>query len=233
MAIVRFLLVSAVVFCLLARGSASVCAGVVTSTANQNGTQIISGSGGAVSKIGTFDFSPVAESYIEVRLRTIVELSEQSIGPNAPKLVFSPYFGMAPDASFVVGEIFGTNVYTDLSVENVAPTSLGVEDRQSIWIPLSPTQGNKLQSIIAADPEGRVDAWLYSATNQNFSTPDGYSYFEFGPNGEITEVTQVFTATIDLFAIPEPSSCIVMGGLLLTYLGYRRKRICTAESTLP
>lgn len=234
MAIVRFLLSSALVFGFLACCCVSACtAGVVSSTANQNGTQIFAGTGGAVSKIGTFDFSPVAENYTEVRLRTWVELSEHSVGANAPYLVFSPYNDIFPDLSFIFGDISSTNVYTDLSVQNVAPTSLGVEDRQSLWIPLTAAQGNSLRSIVAADPLGRVDAWLFSPTNRDFFTPDGYSYFVIGPDGEFTQVTEVFTATIDLVAIPEPNTCIVVGGLLLTYFGYRRKRKCSPESTLP
>lgn len=225
MAIVRFLLVSAVFTCFLASDWVDACsAAVVSSTSNQDGSQIFIGGNGSASKIATFQLAPVAEKYLEVRLRTWVELSEESIGADAPQLVFSPYNDLFPTISFIFGAIFNTNVYTDLTVQNLAPVSLGVEDRQSIWIPLTLEQSDKLKGLVAADPLGRVDAWLYNPTNPNFFTPSEISYVVIGPDGDLIPVTEVFTATIEFVAIPEPNSCIVLSGLLLTYFGYRRTR---------
>jgi hypothetical protein len=220
MAIVRLFLVLLAISLLTLGEKHAVCfGGVVSSTSDQDGTKYLVGQSGAVSKIGTFQFSSPADYFSEVRLRTWIELSPNSVGPNAPLLVFAQYDPVSPELS-----ILGPVVETDLSVENVNPVSNGVEDRQSLWVSLTPSQGSALESIIAFDPLRRVDAWLYSPTNRDFATPDVDISLEF-IDGEFVETTFVFTATIDLIPIivPEPSSCLVATGLSLAFFRFRRR----------
>jgi hypothetical protein len=222
MAIARLFLVLLSFSLLTLGGKDAVCfGGAISSTADQNGFNFLLGQTGAVSKIGTFEFSGPADSYSQVRLRDWIEMSPNSVGANAPILVFAKYNVFFPDYSI----IFGPVVTTNLSVENVNPVSNGIEDRQSAWVNLTPSQGNALRSIVASDPLGRVDAWLYSPTNRDFSTPDVDVSTELTPDGELIETTFVFTATVELvpLIVPEPSSYLVATGLSFVFFRFRRR----------
>jgi hypothetical protein len=201
-------------------GSSSL-AGVVSSTANQDGYKYVTGGTGGASKVGTFQFLDPATEFSAVRLRTWIELPANAHGPDAPRMIFSKYSADFPEFSLVIGP----SISTDLSFESDSPPSFGVDERQSPWVQLDPQAGLDLAWIIAQDPLRRVDVWLYSPTTRDFATPDQFTYFDIGPNGEIIIETFVFTATLELeptAVIPEPASLLVFGGLSLTAFGLRR-----------
>ncbi|MBM3966884.1 MAG: PEP-CTERM sorting domain-containing protein, partial [Planctomycetes bacterium] len=97
-------------------------------------------------------------------------------------------------------------------------------DRQSGWVSLTPTEGTTLASIIASDSQGRIDAWLVSPTIQDFANPDSFEYWYFDSNFNIIFETIVFTATLELEAVPEPTSAIAVSGLTFGFLALRRAR---------
>jgi hypothetical protein len=199
----------------------SCLAGVVSSTTNQDGYKYITGGSGGASKVGTFQFLDPSTQFSSIRLRTWIELPADAHGPDAPRLVFSKYSADFPEFSLVIGP----SISTDLSFESDVPPSFGVDERQSPWVQLTPEAGLDLAWIISQDPLRRVDVWLYSPSTRDFATPDQFTYFDIGPNGEIIIETFVFTATLELEStavIPEPASLLVFGGLSLTAFVLRR-----------
>lgn len=205
--------------CIVAVLGSSSDAAVISSTVNQDGYKTFAGSG-AASKVGTFQFGPAAPSYTQARLRTWIELPANAFGPAAPKLVLAAYNASFPEFSL----IFGPTVSTSLKIESQVPPTFGVDERQTGWVSLTPTEGTTLASIIANDSQGRIDAWLVSPTIQDFANPDSFEYWYFDSNFNIIFETIVFTATLELEAVPEPTSAIAVSGLTFGFLALRRAR---------
>jgi hypothetical protein len=192
-------------------------AAVISSTTNQNGYKILSPPGAAV-KVGTFSFGPAAPSYTDVRLRTWIELPTNAYGGPAPQLVLTSYDGT--NLSIVTG----MSVVTPLRIEATTPPNLGVQNRQSAWVSLTPSDGASLASIIASDSKGRIDAWLVSPTIKDFATPASFTNWSLTPAGDIIYTTITYTATLELEAVPEPTSSVVLGGLTLGLIALRRAK---------
>jgi hypothetical protein len=163
---------------------------------------------------------PAAPSYTQARLRTWIELPSNAFGASAPKLVLAAYNASFPEFSL----IFGPTVSTSLKFESEVPPSFGVDERQSGWLSLTPSEGTALASIIASDSQGRIDAWLVSPTIQDFANPDLAEYFYIDSNYNIIFETIVYTATLELEAVPEPTSAIAVSGLTFGFLALRRAR---------
>lgn len=203
--------------CVCAVLGSSSGAAVISSTVNQNGGKILSPPGASV-KVGTFAFGPAAPSYTEVRLRTWIELPTNAYGSAAPQLVLASYDPVNPS-------IFtGPFVTTSLRIEATTPPNRGVQNRQSAWVSLTPTEGASLASLIASDSQGRIDAWLVSPSIKDFATPASFTNWFLTPAGDVVYYTVVYTATLELEAVPEPTSSIVLGGLTFGYIAIRRAR---------
>lgn len=207
-------LASVCVFAVLGSSSG---AAVISSTVNQSGAKILSPPGASV-KVGTFAFGSAAPSYTEVRLRTWIELPTNAYGSFAPQLVLTSYDPVNP--SIITGDF----VATSLKIEATTPPSRGVQNRQSAWVSLTASEGASLASIIASDSQGRVDAWLVSPSIKDFATPASFTNWFLTPSGDIVYYTVVYTATLELEAVPEPASSIVLGGLTFGYIAIRRAR---------
>jgi len=208
---VRLLLIIASVWGCLSSNS---IAGMLTSSQNQVGTTI-AGSPGKLVHLATFSFpGQSAQVFTEMRLRLWIEQSQSS---TPPQLLFAQA-GSNPLALFSgpptpfqnlgIGTRTGNSVYEYLSP----------------WISLSSFDSLRLSNLIGSNVGGNVDAYLYSPTSLDFSIPQSSNTWSFSRAGDFSTVTTAYTATLNLVAVPEPTTAIAFG-LGAVAFGLIRKRL--------
>jgi hypothetical protein len=161
---------------------------------------------GKIVKIGTFSFLPTGyDTFASVKLFASV----RSAGLNAlvaPRLYFTGPNILPVFFPFVNS---AEKVQTDLIVMNTT-TQPVVEHVESLWVPLTTTQGASLASLINLHA-GTINAWLYSDLNPEFHAPNKtITFIQPFP----TTAEEKYFATLQLTVVPEPTSAVLLLGLL-------------------
>ena len=241
---------------LIALGSSShrECqAGIATSTVFQDGNKYVyPGIGqdpddpnlndedfaGSASRIGIFEFdfpSPLASlDLIQARIRFWVQMPSNAEGDSAPWIVFAEE-GMADGKSLYRSLLNGeTNraISTDIRISaNLPDSGPGVvEKKMLLFEDLTRQQGLALSSILAANPNHRVEAWLVSDSVTNITVPANGESFDF-VDGMIVSTVTPFSSTLDIKYVPEPSSSLVFTMISLCCLRRVGKRMMKWSST--
>jgi len=186
-------------------------AALISSTVNQDGHKVFVG-GGAASKVGTFTFPRGYSQYTDILFRGWVDLAGTAVGPATPILVFAAYDPLAPDSSFLNGPVVPTSLRVH---NNTDPATFGIDERVVGWEPLSASEGMAIANLVNQDPLGRIDAWLYSPSITDFSTPDMVELLTFNGQEWVIE-SVVLTSTLSFQAVPEPTSAMILFGVLMS-----------------
>jgi hypothetical protein len=175
---------------------------------------------GVGAKVGTFSYSHGFSDFQSFRFRGWVDLAGGVISPSSPRLLIAPHGTLPFDISIGNPEV----VTTSLLINNIpVGGSNSVDERQSLWVPFSGTDGARVASFINNDPEGRIDVWFFSDSETDFWFPqstvtnDGVDA-NFSPI--LVEVP--YSATFELITVPEPSAIISFALLFLVLIFFRR-----------
>ena len=186
---------------------------LMSDTVNQAGIKM-DGPGVRVVKLGTFSFDPGHSMYTQVQLRAWVDLAGTTLTANSPNSISSPTLVFAQYSP--THDMAGSSpVFTDLQITNFSDPTFGVDEQTTSWVSLNSTQGSQLAGLINDDPLGRVDAYLISTVHLDFHAPSSSTFFSFLGNGQFQFTTINYTSTIQLVAVPEPASIVVMGGMAI------------------
>ncbi len=187
---------------------------------------------GSASRIGTFDFSipnPQNLEFIRARIQFWVQLPPEAIGDLAPQLVFSRFLPQdQPDLDAAL--ISGDAIKTDIRISyNLFPSGSGIVEKRIDFQNLTSDQNNMLSEILSQDPQQRVDVWLASDTLTAITVPKNVMYYAAPVGGFPTLTVRNFTSTLDLEAIPEPSTSVIVGVGMSLFLqrslrDYRRRK---------
>lgn len=208
-------------------------AGVIfSSTTNQIGTKVDfnktpqnpAGSGSA-SKIGLYDFRNDADaySYLKARIRLWVQLPPEAVGDKAPYIVIAKAGTLDLDLALTVGDA----VRLDLRVSyDLFPSGPGVVEKRTDFENITQDQSLAIAAIMEQDPERRIEAWLASEDFKDITVPASFDSLQI-VNGRPQIVTTILNSTLDLEAVPEPTSiaCFLIAPLTVYSLNRRRQRL--------
>lgn len=192
--------------------SSTVSAGMLSSSQNQVGATV-NGSPGQLVFLATFSFpSQPSQVFTDMRLRVWIEQSATSA---FPQLLFSQR-GSDPLGLFAGLPVPLQNIVTS------SPSIRSVYEYRSLWMSLSSFDSLRLTDLIGSDSEGKVDAYLYSAST-DFYIPQSFETLAFAGRSSFT-VSTPYTSTLDLVAVPEPMTAVAFG-MGAVALGLIRKRL--------
>jgi hypothetical protein len=175
---------------------------------------------GVGAKVGTFSYSHGFYDYQSFRFRGWVDLPGGFISASSPRLLIAPFGTSVFDISIGNPKV----VTTSLSIDNIpVGSSNSVDERQSLWVPFSGTDGARVASFINTDAAGRIDVWFFSATETDLWFPRStVTNTGVDANFDPILVEVPYSATFELITVPEPGAIISFALLFLVLIFLRR-----------
>lgn len=209
---------------------------ISSSTVNQNGQKFgFPGPGqniddpnleGSASRIGIFDFDfpadPSLFNFLKAKIRFWVQLPIAAEGDAAPWIVFAKA-GTRDAKELLLSLSSGDAVRTDIRISyNMPDRGPGVMQKTMIeFESLTTQQGLALSSILSADPNNRLEAWLVSDSLTAITVPQNGEVLS-SENGMLVTTLVPFTATLDLLYVPEPSTFLIFSLISLGFINRQR-----------